>query len=184
MMYRSIALAEGAPGVRSSRRIVAVIFAATLQRIACATFWLATQLVPTVALAGDAAPVGGDPMVEARLARLAVELRCLVCQNQTIADSNAALAVDLRNQIREMIGRGATDQQILDYMTTRYGDFVLYRPPLKATTSLLWAGPGLLMVAGFGLLALALWRRNRLSPGEFDADDTIESESDVGTQRQ
>ena len=83
---------------------------------------------------------------------LAAELRCLVCQNQTIADSNADLAVDLRNTIREQLARGATDRQVIDFMTARYGDFVLYRPPFKAATLLLWAGPFLLLVAGLWLL--------------------------------
>jgi cytochrome c-type biogenesis protein CcmH len=155
-----------------------------IRRFACTLFWLLALLVPTFVPAKDAEPVGGDPKVEARLARLAVELRCLVCQNQTIADSSAALAVDLRNQIREMISRGDTDEQILEYMTARYGDFVLYRPPLKATTTLLWAGPALLMAVGFTVLALALRRRERLAPEQFDADDNYEPESTAGTGRQ
>ncbi len=83
---------------------------------------------------------------------LAAELRCLVCQNQTIADSNADLAVDLRHTIREQLARGATDQQVIDFMTARYGDFVLYRPPFKAATLILWAGPFLLLAAGLWLL--------------------------------
>ncbi len=73
--------------------------------------------------------------------RISAELRCLVCQNQTIADSHADLAVDLRRQVREMLQRGESDAQIIDYMTARYGDFVLYRPPLKTTTAALWFGP-------------------------------------------
>ena len=76
---------------------------------------------------------------------LAAELRCLVCQNQTLADSNAPLAEDLRNQVREKMRRGASDSEIVDYMVARYGDFVLYRPPLKLTTLLLWFGPLLLL---------------------------------------
>jgi cytochrome c-type biogenesis protein CcmH len=81
---------------------------------------------------------------------IATELRCLVCQNQTIADSHADLAVDLRQQIRELLKKGSTDQQVLSYMTDRYGDFVLYRPPVKTTTWFLWFGPGVLLVAGRG----------------------------------
>ena len=89
-----------------------------------------------------------DPQIHARMMRLATVLRCLVCQNQTIADSHAELAADLRNQIIELIHQGKTDDEIMDYMTARYGDFVLYRPPLKTTTVLLWLGPLLLVIAG------------------------------------
>jgi cytochrome c-type biogenesis protein CcmH len=91
-----------------------------------------------------------DPAVEQRLKDLAEELRCLVCQNQTIADSNATLALDLRNQIRQQIAQGRTDDQIRSYMVERYGDFVLYRPPLKATTVMLWLGPLALLLVGAG----------------------------------
>ena len=101
-----------------------------------------------------------DPKVESRLKSLAEELRCLVCQNQTIADSNAPLAVDLRQQIRGQIAQGASDRQILDYMVQRYGDFVLYRPPLKATTVVLWAGPFALIALGV-LVFFRVVRRRR-----------------------
>jgi cytochrome c-type biogenesis protein CcmH len=100
-----------------------------------------------------------DPDVEKRVAALAVELRCLVCQNQTLADSNAPLAVDLRNQIREQMKAGASDREIMDFMVARYGDFVLYRPPLKATTVALWAGPFLLLAFGAWLLLRRIARR-------------------------
>ena len=84
------------------------------------------------------APLGSaEPQLEKRVMAVAVELRCLVCQNQTIADSNAGLAVDLRNQTREMLRAGKSEREVLDYMTARYGDFVLYRPPVKPTTALL-----------------------------------------------
>src|SRR5512134_3812499 len=104
-------------------------------------FWLA---LPLAAFGADAAPAADDPVLEARVLRIAGELRCLVCQNQTIADSHADLAQDLRRQVREMIRQGKSDAEIIDYMTARYGDFVLYRPPLKSTTALLWFGPALL----------------------------------------
>lgn len=87
---------------------------------------------------------------KARFKSLTSELRCLVCQNQTIADSNAALAIDLRNEVQRMLHAGATDAAIIDYMVTRYGDFVLYRPPVKSTTLLLWAAPVLFLIAGLG----------------------------------
>jgi cytochrome c-type biogenesis protein CcmH len=97
--------------------------------------------------------------VEARLKALAEELRCLVCQNQTIADSNAPLALDLRNQIRAQIAQGRTDDQIRAYMVDRYGDFVLYRPPFKATTAVLWLGPFMLIAAGLGIFLVVVRRR-------------------------
>ena len=99
------------------------------------------------------------PDVEKRVNALSTELRCLVCQNQTIADSNAPLAVDLRNQIREQVKRGASDREILDFMTARYGDFVLYRPPFKAATLALWLGPFLLLAAAAWFLIRRVRRR-------------------------
>jgi cytochrome c-type biogenesis protein CcmH len=111
------------------------------------------------AWAGEAKPAAADPALEERVTALATELRCLVCQNQTLADSNAPLAVDLRNQIREKMQQGASERDILDYMVSRYGDFVLYRPPFKSTTVLLWAGPILLMIAGLATLFFRLARR-------------------------
>ena len=104
-----------------------------------------------------------DPATEGRLKTLAEELRCLVCQNQTIADSNAPLAVDLRNQIRGQIAEGRSDSQIRDYMVERYGDFVLYRPPFKATTVVLWLGPLLMVALGAGIFFLVV-RRRRAAP--------------------
>jgi cytochrome c-type biogenesis protein CcmH len=89
-----------------------------------------------------------DPNLERRVATLAHELRCLVCQNQTLADSNAPLAVDLRNQIREQLKAGKSEREITDFMVQRYGDFVLYRPPFKASTVALWTGPFLLLALG------------------------------------
>jgi cytochrome c-type biogenesis protein CcmH len=100
-----------------------------------------------------------DPVVESRLKALGEELRCLVCQNQTIADSSAPLAVDLRNQIRAQIAQGRSDSQIRDYMVERYGDFVLYRPPFKATTALLWVGPFALVALGVGIFLVTVRRR-------------------------
>ncbi len=100
-----------------------------------------------------------DPDVEKRLKSLADELRCLVCQNQTIADSNAPLALDLRNQIRRQVAQGKSDAEIRDYLVERYGDFVLYRPPLKATTLLLWIGPFILIAAGAVVFGVVIRQR-------------------------
>ena len=112
-------------------------------------------------LAADAVPTEMDQGSAARAVKLAEKLRCLVCQNQTILDSNAELANDLRGQIREQIAAGRTDDQILDYMVTRYGDFVLYQPPLKPTTILLWGGPALLVLGGAFILLRNLRRRTQ-----------------------
>jgi cytochrome c-type biogenesis protein CcmH len=100
-----------------------------------------------------------DPKVEARLKSIAHELRCLVCQNQTIADSEAPLAVDLRQQTRKMIAEGRSDDEIRAYMVDRYGDFVLYKPPFNAVTAVLWAGPALLVVGAIAAMFVFLRRR-------------------------
>ena len=131
----------------------------------------ALALLAVAAWAKDAPPAAADPALEARMIAITSELRCLVCQNQTIADSHADLAVDLREEVRELLQRGQTEQQILDYMTARYGDFVLYRPPVRATTWLLWFGPLLLLMGGLAGLALVLRHRSRLSADQFDPDD-------------
>jgi len=111
--------------------------------------------------AQQAAPAADDPALERRVTALAEELRCLVCQNQTLADSHAELAIDLKNRIREQLRAGKSGQDVLDFMVARYGDFVLYRPPLRATTALLWAGPFILLALGLGGLALFLRRKKR-----------------------
>lgn len=121
--------------------------------------------------AKEAVLAAQDPVLDARMVRITSELRCLVCQNQTIADSHAALAVDLRNQVMEQLQQGQSDQQIIDYMTARYGDFVLYRPPLKASTVVLWFGPGLLLLISLAALFVVLRRRSRLPPEAFDPDE-------------
>lgn len=122
-----------------------------------AACWLAVMM-PVVA--NEAKPMSNDPVLEARVMVIAEELRCLVCQNETIAASHADLAVDLRSQIRIKLSQGQSNQQILDFMVARYGDFVLYRPPLKASTVLLWVGPFALLLLAAGVLALNI-RRHR-----------------------
>jgi cytochrome c-type biogenesis protein CcmH len=118
---------------------------------------------PLFVQAKEAAPTDLDPVAKARAVALAAELRCLVCQNQTIADSNAELAVDLRREINVQIAAGKTDTDIIDFMVTRYGDFVLYRPPLKSATVLLWFGPGLFILGGIAVLVRMIRaRRARL----------------------
>jgi cytochrome c-type biogenesis protein CcmH len=135
--------------------------------------WLALlcgALLLSGAMAREAAPVAADPALERRVQSIATELRCLVCQNQTIADSQADLAVDLRRQVREMLRRGDSDSQVITYMTERYGDFVLYRPPVKAATWLLWFGPAILLLGGLGTLAWVLRRRQALGDERFEPD--------------
>ena len=129
-------------------------------RVAAVLALLAALAWPWACRAADAPAAAANPALEARMMVLAAELRCLVCQNQSIADSHAGLAEDLRQQIREMLAKGQTERQILDYMTERYGDFVLYRPPFKATTALLWLGPFLLIGLG-GATFVAIVRRRR-----------------------
>ena len=126
--------------------------------------WLVVALsfAPFV-LAADAVPTEKDTVAAARAVKLSEKLRCLVCQNQSIADSNAELAQDLRRQIHEQIAAGKSDEQIADYMVARYGDFVLYEPPVKATTMLLWAGPALLVIAGLVVL-VRIVRARRVQP--------------------
>jgi len=112
--------------------------------------------------AADAVPTDQDRATQARATALAEQLRCLVCQNQTIADSNADLAVDLRRQVREQISAGRSDREIIAFMTERYGDFVLYRPPFKASTLLLWAGPAILLAIG-AFIAVRLVAERRVA---------------------
>ncbi|MBL0140818.1 MAG: cytochrome c-type biogenesis protein CcmH [Betaproteobacteria bacterium] len=124
-------------------------------------FLLSLALAASLAAWGQSNEIAHpDPKVEARLKSIAEELRCLVCQNQTIADSNAPLALDLRQQTRSMIAAGKTDDEIRSYMVDRYGDFVLYKPPFNAATALLWVGPGLLILLGFAALVIMIRRRN------------------------
>ena len=111
-----------------------------------------------------------DPALEARVMKISAGLRCLVCQNQTIADSNADLAIDLRNQVRTMLERGQTPAQINDYMTARYGDFVLYKPPVRSTTALLWYGPAALLVLAVLVLVWIIRRRTKLPADRFEPD--------------
>jgi cytochrome c-type biogenesis protein CcmH len=120
---------------------------------------LTSVLAPAAHAAGTAPEVGVDPAAERHMRELAAELRCLQCQNQTLADSNAPLAVDLREQIREQISQGRSDAQIKSYLVDRYGDFVLYRPPVQGNTLLLWFGPALILAAGLFALYFALKRR-------------------------
>ena len=141
-----------------SRALLAVVIAAA---------WV-------IAFAKDAAPAASDPALEERMLLIAAELRCLVCQNQTIADSHAGLAEDLREEIRKQLRAGRSDDEVRRYMTDRYGDFILYRPPFKPTTVLLWLGPALLLAIGATALVVSLLRRRRLGDDRFEADPALD----------
>jgi len=130
------------------------------RRILCALILLLAFLAGA-ALAKEAAPLAPDEATEKRLIAISSELRCLVCQNESLSGSNAELAYDLRREIRAMIREGKSDNEIMDFMVGRYGDFVRYRPPLKGVTLALWFGPGLLLVGGLSTLVLYLRRRNK-----------------------
>ena len=124
--------------------------------------FLALALAAAPLAWGQSAEVANpDPQVEARLKAIAHELRCLVCQNQSLADSHADLAIDLRNQVRELLAAGKSEAEVKAFMTARYGDFVLYRPPVKSTTVLLWVGPFVLLLVAVAALFVHLARRRR-----------------------
>lgn len=137
--------------------------------------WLCVAMLAGAALtaqAKEAAPLAADPVVEQRLIGIASDLRCLVCQNESLEGSHADLAKDLRREIREMIRQGKSDKEIMDFLVNRYGDFVRYRPPFKPTTWLLWGGPFVFGVAG--LIGLVMFLRRRRVP---DASLSIEEQS-------
>lgn len=128
-------------------------------------FFLPLLLVaslPGLGLAKEAQPASDDPVLEERVMNLSKELRCLVCQNETLADSRADLAEDLRNQIREQMKAGKSDKEIVGYLTQRYGKFILYNPPVDPTTYLLWFGPFVLLLAGLFLLFRFVKQRREL----------------------
>lgn len=132
---------------------------------------LLLALAMATGFAKDAAPLAEDPVVEARLIAISEEMRCLVCQNESLAGSRSDLANDLRRELRTLIKAGKTDQEIREFMVERYGDFVLYRPPVKPTTWLLWAGPFLLMITAVVVLLVYLRRRNRAVGDEVLTDE-------------
>lgn len=121
---------------------------------------LLLALAPLTLSAKEAAPLAPDEVTEQRLVAISSELRCLVCQNESLSGSHAELAGDLRREIRTLIRDGKSDAEIMDFMVSRYGDFVRYRPPLKVSTWLLWFGPALLLIGGIAALLIYLRRRN------------------------
>ena len=159
-------------------------------RLNLALIWLSTICLALLLLtytspshAQLAKPVAEDPVLEKKVITLSNELRCLVCQNQTIADSNAELAVDLRNQVRKQLSEGKSDREILDYMVERYGEFVLYRPPFNYKTILLWAGPFLLLlIAMFILIQQIRTRHKHLASEEFNPTDLSRAKALLGSK--
>ena len=129
-----------------------------------------------LAQAGEALPMAQDPQIEARLVVIAEELRCLVCQNESLASSHAELAEDLRREVRKLIRENKTDQEIKTYLVDRYGDFVLYKPPLKPLTWPLWFGPFLLLVLAIGGLWRYLRLRRQLTHHHLDAAERAQAE--------
>jgi len=120
--------------------------------------------MPLFAYAGEAKDLATDPVIEKRMIALAENLRCLVCQNESLASSHAELAEDLRREVREQISKGKSDKEIVEYLVARYGDFVLYKPPMKSYTILLWFGPFALLLAGIGLLLFQVRKRRQSVP--------------------
>jgi cytochrome c-type biogenesis protein CcmH len=118
-------------------------------------------LLPVLAYANEARDMADDPVLEKRMIGLAQNLRCLVCQNESLASSHSGLAEDLRREVREQMTKGMTDQEIIDYLVSRYGDFVLFDPPVKRYTLLLWYGPFALLIIGLIGLVLQLRKRKK-----------------------
>lgn len=162
MIHRSSVVAR--PAIVASFamivRVAALVRAAVVVRLAVIA---AMMVLPAVALAQT------DPALDARLKLLEEELRCLVCQNQSLADSSAPLAEDLRREVRELATHGKSDDEIKQFLVARYGDFVLYRPPVKSTTWLLWFGPFVLLAGGAVVWWLVARRRSWRSSEDGDA---------------
>lgn len=144
---------------------------------------LCLAFLPSHVRADEAKPLADDPVLEKRVMRLSQELRCLVCQNETLADSRADLAVDLRNQIRDQMRAGKSDKEIVAFLTERYGDFVLYRPPVKPATYLLWFGPFLLLLGGLAFLYRYVRnRRELITEQPLSADEKRRAEELLGNR--
>lgn len=122
---------------------------------------LMLALLPALSQAGEAKDLAENPEIEKRMIALAENVRCLVCQNESLAGSHADLAQDLRREIREQMIKGMSDQEILDYLVSRYGDFVLYDPPVKKSTYVLWFGPFVLLLGAGVFLVMGLRKRKQ-----------------------
>lgn len=146
-------------------------------RILAALFLVLMTAVPAHAVNPD--EILADPALEARAREIGKELRCLVCQNQSIDDSDADLARDLRVLVRERLTEGDSNQQVIDYVVSRYGDFVLLRPPVKSTTYLLWYGPAIILVLGIIAVFLFYRRRTQAAAGPAPLSDAEQARLDA-----
>jgi cytochrome c-type biogenesis protein CcmH len=149
---------------------------APIRKALVALAWVMAAGTACTAQANTAAPMADDPAVEARLVHISEELRCLVCQNESLAGSRADLALDLKREIRSLIKQGKSDQEIRDFLVSRYGDFVLYRPPVKPTTWLLWGGPFVLLLGGLAVLVGFLRKRK---PADASLSDEEQRRADA-----
>ncbi len=130
------------------------------------------SLMSALSYAGEAKDLAKDPVLEQRMVHLAQNLRCLVCQNESLASSRADLAKDLRQEVREKMKQGMTDQQIIDFLVSKYGDFVLFDPPMQRNTILLWYGPfGLLLIGLAGLVYQLRKRKNAPPEVQLSAEE-------------
>ncbi|MCC6303332.1 MAG: cytochrome c-type biogenesis protein CcmH [Gammaproteobacteria bacterium] len=156
-------------------------------RARAAAAWLLIALIgawvapPPAAIAGEAVSLL-DPALETRIKHLEEELRCLVCQGQSIAESDSGFAHDIRAEIVSMMRAGKSDREIIDFLVQRYGDFILFRPPVKSTTALLWAGPLILLAVGVVLMAVMILRQRRAPRPELSAEEVRRAESLLGVE--
>jgi cytochrome c-type biogenesis protein CcmH len=147
-----------------------------------AAAWLLAGLLGAgCALANEAQPLL-DPALEARIKHLEDELRCLVCQGQSIAESDSAFAHDIRKEIESMMRAGKSDQEVIDFLVQRYGDFILFRPPVKSITALLWAGPLVLLAIGGAFMAVLIVRQRRAPRQDLSAEEVRQAESLLGIE--
>jgi len=152
-----------------------------MTRGAVAAWLLAGLLAVGGALAGEAQSLL-DPALESRIRHLEEELRCLVCQGQSIAESDSGFAHDIRSEIERMMRAGKSDQEIIDFLVQRYGDFILFRPPVKSITVLLWAGPLVLLAIGGAFMAALIVRQRRAPRRELSAEEVRQAESLLGVE--
>jgi cytochrome c-type biogenesis protein CcmH len=136
---------------------------------------------PALAAGGEAESMI-DPALETRIRDLEEELRCLVCQGQSIAESDSGFAHDIRTEIVTMMNAGKSDQEIIDFLVERYGDFILFRPPVKSTTALLWAGPLILLAVGAVFMAVIILRQRRAPRPQLSAEEVRRAESLLGVK--
>ncbi|MCE7913166.1 MAG: cytochrome c-type biogenesis protein CcmH [Nitrosomonas sp. PRO4] len=157
-----------------------------VMKVAKLLFFLLLLMIPLIGWAKEAVPVAEDPEVEKRMLALTMDLRCLVCQNEPISDSRAEFSNDIRREIREQIKANKSDEEIVQFLVDRYGDFILYNPPMKSTTILLWFGPIILFVISLGALIFHLRRRRvqvqdiALSPEQLAQAEALLDEEKKG----